>query len=50
MAISKDISLNVLASVTGYARELGKIPGITEKEAKAYACVEAAIAKATGEA
>ena len=25
MAISKDISLNVLASVQGYAKELGKI-------------------------
>lgn len=47
MSVSKDISLNVLASVQGYAKELGKIPGITEKEAaKAAKALGAQLAKA----
>lgn len=37
MPVSKDISLNVLASVDHFAREMGKIPGITEKQAAAAA-------------
>jgi hypothetical protein len=48
---SKDVSINIIADIERYQREIGKIPGATDKQAfKAAVSLERRLTKAQAQA